>query len=161
MTLLIDTCALINLANGAVIETVLDLPNSRILIPAAVFKEARSIRSTLKKYLSEGRIELFDENRISASEFLRIKGAYNLGEGESACICAAATSGDELVLDDLAARRASIDEGLENQLTGSIGLLQKCVQSNLISQESAFGAYESMIRSGAYLPAMTVDQMFN
>lgn len=155
-----DSCALFNLANGNALATVVTLPRSRFLLSKGVYAESRSIASLLDELIESGRMTWLDDSAIPADEYLRLKSAHQLGDGETECLAACLDSKYICVTDDLAARRACIRELGETKVTGSIGLLRACVNAQLIDRRAAFISFEKMRMLGGFLPQMNIENMF-
>lgn len=160
MSYLFDACALLNLSNGKVLDCALALPASGFLLCNAVNKETPTIRENLELLVQQGAFHQIDDTEISASQFLEIKGKYNLGDGETECIVFASNHSCTLVFDDLAARKVAIKLIGASRVTGSIGILRKCVTHSLLTKEDAYKSYLAMKAMGGYLPEMTISEMF-
>lgn len=156
----IDSCALLNLHNGQVLEVATALPNVRLAVGDSVRSEVQSIADIVDQLIASGAIEVLDESSIPANGFLQLKEQFDLGDGETECIAAAVYADCHIVCDDRAARQAATQVLEKDRVTGSIGILRQCVAANLISRDDAYSAYERMKLLGGFLPDLTKDQMF-
>jgi predicted nucleic acid-binding protein len=155
-----DACALFNLHNGGVLETVLSLDECSFLLGRAVYGEARSIAEELDRLLALEKLVWIDDAALPASEFLRLKEEFDLGDGETECLSAALHLECKLVFDDMAARAAGTQVVGVERITGSIGMLRACVGAGVLERAAAYHAYELMKVLGGFLPNMSIDVMF-
>lgn len=160
MSYLFDSSALFNLSNGGVLSHAIALPASDYLVCGAVHKETPTIRETLSILAKAGAIRYIDDKEISANQFLEIKNKYELGDGETECIVYAINNSCTLVSDDWYARQTAIQIIGQDRVTGSIGILQRCVSHSLLAEKEAYKAYLAMKAAGGYLPNMTISEMF-
>lgn len=79
----------------------------------------------------------------------------NLGRGEGICLVAALVRRAMLATADQLARRAAKLHGIE--LVGTVGILNTCVQSGLLSQLESQRKLEEMIAAGYYSPVLKLD----
>ncbi len=138
MIRILDASTLLNLANGEVLSKVLRLPGTSFQVSG----------------VEAGRLALVDDKLISVSRFLRAKAEWQLDNGETECILAAAEVGCSVACDDKAARKVIARVLGESRVTGSIGLLREAVQAGLLTQAEAFAAYQLMRQRGGFLPAV-------
>jgi predicted nucleic acid-binding protein len=157
---LLDACALFNLTNGGVLDTVLQLPGEQFTICGSVRTEAKSIAPIVDELIEQGALTVVDDSAIDADEYLNLKETYGLGDGETECIAAALHNEHTVVFDDRAARTTAQGILGEIRVTGSIGLLRQCVGRGLLTREAAYAAYEIMKAQGGYLPNMPIEEMF-
>lgn len=159
MTHLLDACALLNLSNGGVLDSALSLPGSFIVCSAAR-RESKTIRSVIDHLVIANRLKFMDDHEIPASLFLKLKQQHGLGDGETECLAVASISSGILVFDDQRARKIATSLFGAARVTGSIGILRSCVSNGILSRAEAYGAYTLMKALGAYLPDMTINNMF-
>lgn len=159
MTHLLDACALLNLSNGGVLDAVLSLP-SRFIICSAARRESKTILSVIDTLVLSNRLEFIDDHQIPASLFLKLKQQHGLGDGETECLAVASIRSSTLVFDDQRARKIATSLFGAPRVTGSIGLLRSCVGNGILSRADAYGAYTLMKALGAYLPDMSISDMF-
>jgi len=157
---LLDSCALLNLANGGVLAVALSLPNCNFYICNAVLREIVTNADYIKSLIKSGALKYIDDNQIPAGNFMELKEKYRLGDGETECLAFAMNQECELVFDDLAARKAAQSLFANRRVTGSIGILRTCVANNSLSETEAYGAYKVMKACGGFLPEMTMEEMF-
>jgi hypothetical protein len=81
------------------------------------------------------------QQEISRHEWIRVRALLSapapvpvLGGGERECIHLALQEQCDLIMDDLAGRRAAVDAGIELRLTGSLGLLMRAKQLGLLDK---------------------------
>ncbi len=79
--------------------------------------------------------------------------AHRLGLGELECLAYAIRDPSTIVCcDDYRARRLIASHIGDARVTGSIGLLKRCVDSGVLSVDEAFQCYDRMRENGAYVP---------
>jgi len=115
----------------------LDLLYDEVLIPPAVFVEARSL-STLPSWLHVKPLEEDIPERIKRRR---------MGSGETEAICLALECDAILVTDDLKARRAAEVEGLP--IIGTVGILTAAKSARL--SETLKTHLNSYLRTGSRL----------
>lgn len=159
MNVIFDASALLNLANGGVLETVLDLPNLIGWIGPQVRGECASIAARLDALIGSQSIQLLDDETLPASLFISLLGHYRLGPGETECL-AFASQGDHVVCcNDRRARSMITRELGSGRVTGTIGLLALGVHHEKLTIEAALGACEQMRRRGGFLPELSPDDL--
>lgn len=154
MIQILDASTLLNLANGEVLSKVLRLPGTSFQVSGVVRDESRTVAQAIDAAVAAGRLALVDDKLISVSRFLRAKAEWQLDNGETECILAAAEVGSSVACDDKAARKVIVKILGEDRLTGSIGLLREAVKAGLLTQAEAFAAYRLMRERGGFLPAI-------
>lgn len=154
MIRILDASTLLNLANGEVLSKVLRLPGITFQVSGVVRDESRTIAQAIDAAVDAGRLALVDDKLISVSRFLRAKAEWQLDNGETECILAAAAIGCSVACDDKAARKVISKTLGDSRLTGSIGLLREAVRAGLLTQAEAFAAYRLMRERGGFLPAI-------
>jgi predicted nucleic acid-binding protein len=154
----LDTCTFINLANGGVLHIVLQLPDVRFQLGSSVKRESTSVARVLDEAVGSGLLDMIDDSSLSAVRFAALKTRFRLGDGETECLLAAETLGHVIACDDSSARRAAADLFGVQRLTGSIGLIKKCVHEGLMSPEDGFSAYLRMKDAGGFLPPQTLQE---
>ena len=147
-----DASTVINLVNGGALETVLASTTRTFLIGPIVLDECAGDRPRLEALVSEGVLQLVDEESIRATAYLQFLQKYRLGPGETECLTFAQGMDCAVCSDDSAARHAFTAEIGGDRLTGSIGLLREAVHSGLLTSVQASGHYEQMLTRGAFLP---------
>ena len=152
MIVILDASTLINLVNGEVLATILNIPGATFQMSAAVRSESRSIAKAIDAAVAEGRLGLVDDSLISASAFREAKRLMQLGDGETECILAAVSMHCVIGCDDRAARKRAKQRLDAGKVIGSIGLLRMAINAGLMSPEAAFASYASMVARGGYLP---------
>jgi len=155
-----DACALINLANGAVLPVVLSIPASFYFVGTLVREECGDLEVEIDDAIKSGRIQALDESRIPAKIYLELLAKFELGEGETECMTVAATGDYIVVTDDGLARTVITHELGKSKVTGSIGLLRTAVGNGLIDRNSSYNAYQLMRTMGAFLPNWSLDEAF-
>lgn len=156
MIQILDASTLLNLANGEVLSKILRLPGTSFQVSGVVRDESHTVAQAIDAAVAAGRLALVDDKLISISRFLRAKAEWQLDNGETECILAAAEVGSSVACDDKAARKVIVKVLGEDRLTGSIGLLREAVKAGLLTQIEAFTAYRLMRERGGFLPAIDV-----
>ncbi|MGK6308656.1 hypothetical protein [Variovorax sp. DT-64] len=154
MIRILDASTLLNLANGEVLSKVLRLPGTSFQVSGVVRDESRTVAQAIDAAVAAGRLALVDDKLISVSRFLRAKAEWQLDNGETECILAAAEVGCSVACDDKAARKVIARVLGESRLTGSIGLLREAARAGLLTQAEAFAAYSLMRERGGFLPTV-------
>jgi predicted nucleic acid-binding protein len=102
---------------------------------------------------------VLDDSDLPAASFLDLLDQFGLGAGETECL-AFAKIGDHIVCcDDRRARKMIAGELGQKRVIGSLSLLVRAVNCNLLTIEAAFGAYEQMRRFGGFLPEICIDDL--
>ena len=154
MILVLDASTLINLANGEVLDTVLNIPDVEYHVSTVVRQESRTVARAIDDAVAARRLSLVDDTLISIVSFAEIKERYNLDDGETECLLAAQAMDCWVACDD-AAGRAAVGAVLGGaRLKGSIGLLKMAITAGLITSGEAFTAYTLMRNRGGYLPVL-------
>ncbi len=79
-----------------------------------------------------------------------------LSEGETECLATAIAEATLVVAsDDRRARAVALAVLGGGRVTGSLGLLRKCVETARMTAEEAFHRYTVMVEGGAFLPTIT------
>ena len=78
-----------------------------------------------------------------------------LGRGERASLAIAFNRGAAIATDDALARKVARDLGVS--ITGTIGILQRGVQREILSDSQAQRALDEMIAAGYYSPVSKLD----
>ena len=155
MNRILDASTLLNLANGEVLSKILRLPGVTFQVSAVVRDESRTIAQAIDAAVAVERLALVDDRLIGVAQFLRAKAEWQLDNGETECILAAAAVGCSVACDDKAARKVISKTLGEKRLTGSIGLLREAVKAGLLTRPEAFAAYRLMRERGGFLPEIT------
>lgn len=153
MKLVVDACALINLSNGGAFAAVLSLSGFEWSVGPIVVNECGGLRA-LQDAMNSGAIHLLDDTLLGMNAFMLLRRKYRLGPGETECIAFAATLGLGVCTDDGRARAVATTELGADSVTGTIGLLKRCVAVNIMKSHAAVAAYRRMVLAGAFLPTM-------
>lgn len=81
----------------------------------------------------------------------------DLGQGEAACLAVAQSRKGLLLTDDQAARRRA--RMLEIELSGSVGVLQRLVDSGALDLREADGLLQRMIDAGYWSPVDSLHEL--
>ncbi len=140
---IVDTSCLIALDNLKIIDVLCDL-YEEVLITQGVLKEFGKINlgCVKVKKVREPLLKLLERK-------------LNLGVGEAEVITFAFSNNYTAVIDDIMARNVARDLGIK--LTGTIGILIKAEESNLI--ESAYIKAKELKDKGFYLPEKLLKQL--
>jgi predicted nucleic acid-binding protein len=154
-----DASAILNLAHGEVLSTILQIPSLIAHMGPQVRRECGRIAPRLDALIDAGQLILLDDSDLPATSFLELLNHYGLGAGETECL-AFAKLGDHIVCcDDRRARLMISGELGQNRVVGSLGLLVRAMHCHLVTSEAAFGAYEKMRRRGGFLPEISIDDL--
>lgn len=151
-----DASSLLNLHNGALVPTVLSLPNLRLAYGPQVRQECRSIGAALDTLVAKGLAQLLTDDNVPFARFVDLTNKYQLGPGETECLLLAENLDCNVSCDDLRARNMIAAEIGSGRLIGTIGLIQIAVVEGLISEGEARSAHSKMIACGAFLPKLTL-----
>jgi len=144
-----DSCTLIILDKGGVLEKVFALGGHEFFVGSFVKDECGTL---LDSYLQQGILKRLPDERLSLHDFVDLLGRYDLGYGETECIAFCISEGLSLCSDDARARKAAEIELGASRVVGTLYLLRECVRSNLLTKAEAVLAYEQMKVRGAFLP---------
>ncbi|MFI4941402.1 MAG: hypothetical protein ACHP7O_13820 [Burkholderiales bacterium] len=133
-------------------DNVLALDAHFYFVGSIVRREASSHHDILDGMISRGIITLIDPADISALQYLSLLAEHELGEGETECITFATMQEIIVATDDARARKVILSLLGKERLTGSLGLLLRCISSGRIVIQDAQNAYDEMRRAGAFLP---------
>lgn len=159
--MVLDACAFMNLVNSGCLPLALTLDDVRYAVSSAVRREVISEAGFLSALIDAGAIAFIDDSQIPADMYLELKAEYELGDGETEIICVAKIDqAAVVVVDDRKARTAASTELGEKRVTGSIGILRRCVARDLIGKEDAYNGYLRMKNLGGYLPELSIDECF-
>ncbi len=154
MNLVLDSSSSINLYNGNMFETVLDLTVGGFCfyMGTIVRGECGNLATFIEEQVSKGRIIILHGKSLTPTEFSRVLLLYGLGLGETECIVHAEHQSFSVCTDDNAARRATDTHLGPGRVLGSLTLIRECVCRKKITADAAYIAYESMKAKGAFLP---------
>ncbi len=93
------------------------------------------------------------EDEIELYNSLRVK----LGKGEASCLAIAKNRNMKFLTDDSDARRVANILGVP--VSGTIGVLVRCVKKNIISKEKGNQILKEMIKKGFYSPISDLDEI--
>src|SRR3954470_4226896 len=105
-----DTCCLINLIRGEVLDLAATTLEREICIQGLVEDELKADAEQVRLLVEAGKIRLVSGADLFASEVGIIASSYNLGLGEAECLALARKVGCSLASDDGKARRTAIAE---------------------------------------------------
>ncbi|AAB91131.1 DUF3368 domain-containing protein [Archaeoglobus fulgidus] len=81
----------------------------------------------------------------------------NLGKGEASCLAIAKNRKIPLLTDDFDARKVANILGVP--VSGTVGVLARCVEKNLISKDEGNQILKEMIAKGFYSPISDLDEI--
>jgi len=151
MIIILDSCSLINLSNAKVLDKIFYLEGISFIIPFAVLDECKSIKGHLDQLINE-EILLLDEETIDIKTYEEILNKYKLGDGETECISLCKITGHIMCSDDNRARKSGIKELGNENVIGSLRLLNYLSQERIISCSELSTAYYLMKSSGGFIP---------
>jgi predicted nucleic acid-binding protein len=93
------------------------------------------------------------EEELELYNSLRVK----LGKGEASCLAIAKNCNMKILTDDSDARKVANILGVP--VSGTIGVLVRCVEKNIISKEEGNQILKEMIVKGFYSPISDLDEI--
>lgn len=153
VNLAVDACSLINLSNAGALSLVCRLKRCRLWISSGVAGECGGECAVqLLSLAATGGISRIDDATMPATRILDLLGEHGLGQGETEAIAACEKFGFTLCSDDGPARTLGAALLGASRVTGSVRLLQWCVEEQLIGCIAAFGLFGVMRDCGGFLP---------
>jgi predicted nucleic acid-binding protein len=107
--------------------------------------------------VQNGSITFVPDHEIDADRFLNLVGQYDIGNGEIEALVICETHLEAFCSDDGAARKLGTELLGADKICGSLALLKRAVDAELLSCEMAFGGYGLMVQEGAWLPPLARD----
>ncbi|WP_148649831.1 hypothetical protein [Lysobacter antibioticus] len=157
MNLVLDASTFLNLINGEVLLKVLKLRGFCFFISKEVRRESKSAAEIISELDGCGFFSEIDDAIIDVALFEARVSLWNLGAGEAESIIAAELLGHSVACDDLAGRRVAAAQLGAQRVTGSVGLLRRAVEQELIAEAEAWEAYRLMRERGGFLPDLAAD----
>lgn len=158
MITVLDACCAINLHNAGLFGTLLTVPEATWAIGPRALEECRDECPDLSRSIVSGRVQMLDDQNISAALYLDLLARHGLGDGETECIAFATLDiTARIATDDRRARRISVGLFSKTRVTGSLGLLRDCVMARLLSSSEAYSGYVAMVQRGGFLPVINDD----
>jgi predicted nucleic acid-binding protein len=154
-----DASAMLNLAHGEVLGTILQIPSLIAHVGPQVRRECGSIASQVDILIDTGKVILLDDSNLPAARFLALLDCYELGPGETECLAFAELGDHTVCCDDRRARMIIARELGPKRVIGSLGLLIQASHYKLLTIDAAFSAYEQMRRLGGFLPEISIDDL--
>lgn len=154
--IIIDACSIINLYNAEALASVVQLRNTTFTFSPLVCGElSEEVNLYVSSIVQSGKAETFDDSKVPAEIFVKAYGSFRLGKGETECIAIAANCDSFTVCsDDKSARKAAQSLLGTKRVTGSLGLLLRCVSEAILSDDCAYDCYLQMKQKGAFLPVL-------
>jgi predicted nucleic acid-binding protein len=115
--------------------------------------EASKRRRILEIAQSDFNVEILKMDNSEMDIFLRL--GHRFGRGEASCLAIALHRGAGILTDDLDARRFAQRGNIP--VSGSIGVLVKCIEGSHLSLEQGNELLHRMIQKGFYSPAETLN----
>jgi predicted nucleic acid-binding protein len=157
VNIVLDACAIINLVNGSVFDTVLNLKGYGYFVGSQTSGECGELTDiVLQQAIQTGRVTVINDDEISALNFLTLLQQYGLGDGETESLTFSQSLGYMICTDDRRARLVSAELLGSDRVIGSLGLLKRAVQQQLLTASEAFGAYQKMKTAGGFLPEVNL-----
>lgn len=154
MTILIDTTVLSNFARVKLDYVLQQIWGNEVFIALEVAEEYQ-VGVKTGRMPSLASIELITLTPTSEEASLSSTLPQRLGRGERASIAIAFNRGSAIATDDALARRVAYDLGIS--VTGTIGILQRCIERRILSARQAQQALEGMIAAGYYSPTRNLE----
>jgi hypothetical protein len=153
MNVVLDSCSLVNLINGDLVEEIIKIPNCNFLLGQIVYEECCEIES--QKLIIDRAIELSKFKLVpdvDIDQFIQIKQKYQLGDGETESIVNCFNNDFILSSDDLKARQCAVKELGTDRVIGCLYLTRETARNNIITCDEALNAYLIMKVKGGFLP---------
>ena len=161
MNIVFDASCAINLVIGDQLSNILQLPEHTFSIGPIVLSECEQQSAELDAAVEAGLITLLSDDDISGSVFLALLNEFGLGEGETECLTICKLTDMHLACDDLKARNAAkVIIGLD-RVVGTLSLLKRCVEHQIISSDRAVESVGLMKARGSFLPGVASDYFSN
>ncbi|MBS0641765.1 MAG: hypothetical protein JSS43_18025 [Proteobacteria bacterium] len=158
MNVVIDACSIINLSNADALDVTRQLTRCRLWVCPGVLVECRAeLVARLFALNAEGAIGFITNEEMPAARVLELLDQHGLGAGETESIAACEALGYGFCSDDGPARRLAGRLLGSPRVTGSLRLLQWCVEEELVQCEAAFSLFGVMLARGGFLPSMPQD----
>jgi predicted nucleic acid-binding protein len=141
--------------NGGAFEGIISLPLTLYVVGPLVEAESTTIAELLTQHFALGTLVRLRNEDLNAAVFLELVDKYGLGEGETECLAHAIASDDLVVCsDDRKARGVVVALLGRPRLTGTIGLLLRCLKNGILTADELRQAHQMMISAGAFLPPL-------
>ncbi len=161
--IVVDTCVLSNFALSRSLFILQSCYSRQVYITSFVMAEilkgllkGHKGLSDIKKALSEGWLIETSMKNIKERTLFETLSA-SLGSGESSCIAVAKNRGLTFASDDLVARREAIL--LNIPLTGTVGILVKAINRNVITLQRGETILADMKKHGFYAPVFFLNEL--
>lgn len=152
-----DTVTLSNFALAHSMDPLVDRYDRRLLVTHEVRAEIDDgiasgfdDLSVIDDLIFAGKIALAPPIETAVERKFYLEYLRTLSAGEASCIVCAAARGGIVVTDDYAARKHCQEKGLT--VTGTIGILRRLYQEDVITQHRADEILTVMISAGFYSP---------
>jgi hypothetical protein len=143
------------LANGRILDAIVDSKQHRGFVAPMVHGECISIRAELDMLIDGGRLTALPDAPVTPLQFAALLNQHGLGVGETECIAYLGGSDFTVSCDDAAARRVLANLYGDGRVTGTLGLLVLGISAGEVPFERAFRSYVTMRDLGGYLPALS------
>ena len=158
MNIILDACAIINLANSGLLVRLGELKNCHFWVGPIVLGECSSeTAATAFEMIASEQLSKLTESEISAERYFELLDDFELGPGETECLVAAEQFGFSVCTDDSLARRASEEMFGAVRRMGSARLLKWFVEADLLRCIEASYSFQRMKDEGGYLPDLPED----
>lgn len=153
---IVDACALINIVNSAIPETILADPARTFYVQGIVLYECRNQSFEIRRLIETGVIREIDGSSVSVGAVNVCARQYGIGIGEAECIILAKLNGLDILIDDQKGKRSASRElcgsATDARVFGTIKHICNCIDAKIISDGDAARILGSMIAAGGYLP---------
>jgi len=151
---LVDNTVLSNFAKVNKLD-LLKKAFERVYITEQVLEEFRMgvKRGVLPNVSLDFEVLKLREEEMELYNSLRVK----LGKGEASCLAIAKNRNMKFLTDDSDARKVANILGIP--VSGTIGVLVRCIEKNIISKEEANQILKEMIAKGFYSPISDLDEI--
>lgn len=155
-TAIIDACALINLDNSGAAALLMENLPLQICCQGLVEDELFD-RSPTMQHLFNSRIIRAVRGDIAAVEVSQLVVSHRIGLGEAECIAFCLREGWGLISDDHRARQVARKKFGQARVTGTIGILNECIDSGVITGAEADRLLTKARLAGGFLPNYDFD----
>lgn len=149
---IIDACALLNLLRCQSAQYLLGNIKLSMTVQGLVEDEILDQSDDVDELVRCRLLTRYSGAKILARDVGEIAGKYRIGLGEAECIAIAVREKFGFVSDDRRARIVGSNILGRENVTGTIGILCRCIDSGFIDIEQASALLALAQQSGGYLP---------
>jgi predicted nucleic acid-binding protein len=151
----LDTCSFIHLAQGGVLDIVLELRDQEFFVGPIVRGEVQQLKTIVDRCITNLQISVLPDDELIFDDVADFSNQHNLGVGESECILFCLRRKElNVCSDDRRARLIGANVLSSERVVGTSDLLKECVRQGMLTAQDSFAAYEQMRARGAFLPPL-------